>query len=191
MVGCRFLSGAMTMSSGESGHFADFFDRDDQVVAAAVNFLDEGFANGASCIAVMTEGHRAAIERELSERGWNAQELIDDYRLISMGAHEPLASLWIEDRLDPAQLYKQFSELIRLMSSGGRSVRIIGELVQLLAQYGRFDAVVQLEEMWNDLSRERSFRMYCLYCESTFVRPLEPTHRRRICAVHSGSLAET
>jgi len=176
------------MSSGDCGHFVDFFGHDDHMVSAATDFLAEGFATGSSCIGIFTHEHREKIEAELRERGWQAQELIDDYRLVMLGAHETLASMWVDDRLDVKQFYKHFGELLRLMGSGGRSVRITGEVSRLLAEYGRFDVVVQLEEMCNDLSREHTFRMYCLYCESAFVRPLEPSHRRRICAVHSGSL---
>ena len=177
-----------TMNAGDCGHFVDFFGHDDHMVAAAVSFLAEGFAAGSYCIGIFTHEHRERIEAGLRESGWNPQQLTDDYRLVMLGAHETLAIMWVDDRLDVSQFYKQFSELLRLMGAGGRSVRITGEIVRLLAEYGRFDAVIQLEELCNDLSREYTFRLYCLYCEASFVRPLEPAHRRRICAVHSGSL---
>lgn len=177
-----------TMTNGTSGHFADFFHDDQDMVEAAAEFLHEGFTAGQSCIAVFTHDHWAQIKALLRMRGWNAQELIDEYRFVVLGAHETLASMWIDDRLDVRQFYQRFGELIRLMAAGGKEVRIVGELVGLLANFGRFDAVIQLEEMANDLTREHTFRMYCMYCDSSFTKQLDVRARRRVCAVHSGSL---
>jgi hypothetical protein len=177
-----------TMTNNASGHFADFFADDQEMVAAAAEFLHEGFAADQSCIAVFTHDHWAQIKAQLREHGWHAQQLIDEYRFVVLGAHETLASMWIEDRLDVRQFYQRFGELIRLMAAGGKEVRIVGEMVGLLAQFGRLDAVVQLEELANDLSREHSFRMYCMYCESAFKKQLDAACRRRVCAMHSGSL---
>jgi hypothetical protein len=178
------------MRSNTSGHFADFFADDHEMIETAAEFLHEGFAAGDSCIAVFTHDHWAQIKGQLREFGWNAQQLIADYRFVVLGAHETLASMWIDDRLDVRQFYQRLGELIRLMSAGGKEVRIVGEMAGLLAQFGRFDAVIQLEELANDLSREQSFKMYCMYCAATFNRQLDAACRRRVCAVHSGSLRE-
>ena len=176
------------MTNNASGHFADFFHDDQDMIESAARFLHEGFAAGQSCIAVFTHDHWAQIKVHLRGFGWSASELIEEYRFVVLGAHETLASMWIDDRLDVRQFYLRFGELIRLMSAGGKEVRIVGETSGLLAQLGRFDAVIQLEEMANDLSREHSFRMYCMYCDATFQRQLDAACRRRVCAVHSGSL---
>ena len=176
------------MTNSTSGHFADFFHDDHEMVEAAAEFLAEGFAAGESCIAVFTHDHWAQIKAHLRTQGWNAQELIDEYRFVVLGAHETLASMWNDDRLEVGQFYQRFGELIRLMAAGGKEVRIVGELVGLLATFGRFDAVIQLEEIANDLSREHAFQMYCMYCDSSFRKQLDARARRRVCAVHSGSL---
>jgi hypothetical protein len=176
------------MTNNTSGHFADFFHDDQDMIKAAAEFLHDGFATGQSCIAVFTHDHWAQIKLHLRQHGWNAQELINEYRFVVLGAHETLASMWIDDRLDVRQFYQRFGELIRLMVAGGKEVRIAGEMVGLLAQFGRFDAVIQLEELANDLSREHSFKMYCMYCDVSFKKQLDAACRRRVCAVHSGSL---
>jgi hypothetical protein len=171
-----------------SGHFVDFYSSDGEFVAAAADFLKEGFASGSSCIAVFTREHFVGIRQSLGANGLDLQQLLDDYRFVSLDAVETLESFCRDDTLDMCGFYTKFADLIRLMSAGGKEVRIIGEMVGLLAQRGRLDAVIAIEELCNDLSREHVFRMYCLYCENTFARPLDEAARRRICAMHSGSL---
>lgn len=171
-----------------SGHFVDFYDTDDEFVAMAANFLNEGFVAGSSCISVFTSAHLARVRGRLIELGSDPQQLIDDYRFVALDADDTLASAWIDGRLDTCNFYSRFADLIRLMSAGGRQVRIIGEIVDLLAERGRFDVVMQIEELCNELSREHTFRMSCLYRRRLFTQPSAEAARRRICAVHSGSL---
>jgi hypothetical protein len=172
----------------DSGHFVDFYASDDELITAAADILAEGFASGCSCIAVLTEKHFAAVRESLAARKLDLQQLIGDYRFVAMDATETLKGLWLDDRLDLGAFYRKFGDLIRLMSAGDKEVRIIGEIVNLLAERGRLDAVMQIEDLCNDLSREHVFRMYCLYCENAFVKPLDDAARRRVCATHSGSL---
>jgi hypothetical protein len=172
----------------DSGHFVDFFHSDDELTTTTANFLHEGFVNGCSCIAVLTQQHFAAVQELLAAHGLDAQRLIDDYRFVAVDASEALETLSSDDRLDLCGFYGKFSELIRLLSAGGREVRIIGEVAGLLAERGRMDTVFRVEELCNELSREHAFRMYCLYRENLFAEPLNNRDRRRICAAHSGSL---
>jgi hypothetical protein len=188
VIGSRFIVLTEHLKMPNSGHFVDFYASDEQFIAAAADFLKEGFASGSSCIAVLTQEHFAAVRRLLGANGLDLQQLLDDYRFVSLDAVETLASFWRDNTLDMCGFYTKFADLIRLMSAGGKEVRIIGEIVGLLAQQGRLDAVIAIEDLCNDLSREHVFRMYCLYCENTFAQPLDEAARRRICATHSGSL---
>jgi len=167
----------------DSGHFVDFFHSDDALARTTADFLHEGFVNGCSCIAVLTDKHFAAVQELLAAGGLEARRLMDDYRFVVLDANETLETVCGENRVDLCGLYGKFSELIRLLSAGGREVRIVGEMVSLLAQRGRIDDALRIEELCNELSREHAFRMYCLYSE-----PVEESVRRRICATHSGSL---
>ena len=47
----------------ETGHFVDFYETDEQFIAAAVHFLSQGFATGSSCIVVLTHDHRPCCAR--------------------------------------------------------------------------------------------------------------------------------
>jgi KaiC/GvpD/RAD55 family RecA-like ATPase len=168
------------------GHFVDFYDTDDEFVTTAATFLNEGFVAGSSCIAVLTAEHQMLVRRRLLELGSDSQQLSDDYRFVCLDANEMLESLWIEGRFDACGFHGKFADLIRLLSAGGRQVRIIGEMVDLLAERGRYDTVIQIEELCNELSREYAFQMCCLYRQHVFVQPLDESARRRVCAVHSG-----
>jgi hypothetical protein len=171
-----------------SGHFVDFFDSDDDLITATASFLTEGFGAGCSCIAVLTREHLEKVRHALSHSGLDLQELRDDYRFVGLDAVETLAQVWSEDHLDMCGYHRKFDELIRLMSAGGKELYIVGEIVGLLAQRGEVQAVIQAEELCNELSREHAFRMYCLYSDDAFVQPLDDDARRCVCATHSGLL---
>ena len=171
-----------------SGHFVDFFDSDDELIAATATFLNEGFRTGSSCIAVLTREHLEKVRHTLKLSGLDLQKFMDDYRFVALDAVDLLAEVWLEDHLDKCGYHRKFSELIRLMSAGGKELYIVGEIVGLLAQRGKIEAIIEAEEICNELSRQHAFRMYCLYRESAFVQPLDYDAHRYVCATHSGSL---
>jgi hypothetical protein len=172
----------------DSGHFVDFLNSDDELTTTTANFLHEGFVNGCSCICVLTSQHFATVQALLASNGLDAQHLIDDYRFVVLDAGETLEALLGDESVDLCAFYGKFSELIRLLSAGGRKVRIIGEMAGMLAQRGRMDVVLRIEELCNELSRVHAFGMYCLYCENQLPEALDDAARRRIRAAHSGSL---
>jgi hypothetical protein len=171
-----------------TGHFVDFFDTDEEFTTAAVTFLKQGFDVGSACMAIFTPHHTRMLQSALTDAGVNPDVLVDDYRFVMLDAIQTTNSLMADDRIDIREFFHLTGDLIRLLAAGGRDVYIAGEIANVLAADGRIDALVQLEELSNDLSREHHFQMYCLYCENAFSAPLDVGARRKICAAHSGSL---
>jgi hypothetical protein len=161
------------------------FYADEGLIDGVADFLAAGFADDCVCIAIVTPAHRSRIDAALAARGHNSEELSAAYRYIVTDAQATLASFRIDGRFDVAAFHRNLGRLIALASSGGREVRIVGEMVALLAQSGAGQAVIQLEEMWNDLSRDHPFTLYCVYPASVFESPLGHSERQQIRALHS------
>jgi hypothetical protein len=167
------------------GHLVEIFYADEGLIDGVADFLAEGLADECVCIAIVTSAHRARIGAALASRGHDSEELIAAYRYIVTDAHATLESFRIDGQFDVAAFHRNLGSLIALASSGGRKVRIVGEMVALLAQAGDGEAVIQLEEMWNDLSRDQPFTLYCVYPASVFDSPLGHRERQQIRALHS------
>ena len=166
-------------------HVVEFVSTDEQLVKQAATYMYETFAAGSACIAAVTAQHRDQIAHALAERGLDTDALIADYRYIVIDAQATLDTLRPNGRFDVAGFHRNFGQLISLAAAGGKSVRILGEIVTLLAQQGEGDAVIELEELWNDLSRTHPFTLYCLYPAPVFNASLDARHRHAIRALHS------
>jgi MEDS: MEthanogen/methylotroph, DcmR Sensory domain len=169
-------------------HIVEFCISDEQLVEHAADFIQDGFVTGCACIVAITPAHRVAIDAALATRGLNTEQLIADYKYIVIDAGDVLRELRPGARFDVAAFHRKFGQLITLAAAGGKHVRIMGELVTLLAQQGEGDAVIELEELWNDLSRVHSFTLYCLYPDGVFESCLSPKYRQAIRALHSRAL---
>ena len=94
------------------------------------------------------------------------------------------------DRLDRHQFHQAFNTLIRQVSSRGEPVCIYGEMVNLLVERQLPEAALELEELWNELSRHHTFTLYSGYSDPALA---SINHTRdsfaRICAAHSHVIA--
>jgi hypothetical protein len=79
--------------------------------------------------------------------------------------------------------------LIRQLSANGKPLRIYGEMVNVLAAQGEYQAAHQLEELWNDLGRRNRFTLFCGYAASHFGDPRTAEALHGICDTHSQVLS--
>jgi hypothetical protein len=61
-------------------------------------------------------------------------------------------------------------------------------MVSLLADQGRSAAAIQLEELWNELSRQHHFSLFCSYKVSPFTE--NPRYRKLLHSIHSHVVCE-
>ena len=169
----------------DSGHFVRFYDTDAQLASVAAEFLREGFESGAACIVVATRQHRDDIDALLESQGLSPARLDSEYRYIRLDAREVLASLVNERGLDRRRFHASVGLLLRQVSAGGQPLRIFGEMVALLAAEHSTECAVELEELWNELSRLHAFALLCGYPNALFRGDVGNADRRLICAVHS------
>jgi hypothetical protein len=170
-------------------HLADFFRTDDALVERVVAFMREGFASGCTCIAALMPQHRVRVAKGLAACGLDEATLIATYRYIVLDARKMLDSVRSAGVFDVAKVHKTFGQLLSLAASGGRDVRVVGEIVTLLAQEGDGRGVIQLEEIWNDLSRQYPFTLFCPYPTDVFESSLTQRHLAQVRALHSRSPA--
>jgi MEDS: MEthanogen/methylotroph, DcmR Sensory domain len=168
-----------------TGHFVQFFNDDQHRMEAMAGFLREGLEAGCTCVLVATPEHRGGVAQRLKSAGIDAASLAASYQYIELDARDSLASFMNGSQCDPQRFHPMFDTFMRQVSARGQPVWASGEMVNLLMSDGLIQAALELEELWNELSRHHNFTMFCGYSqESLFHRGSERV-LAQICAAHS------
>ena len=61
-------------------------------------------------------------------------------------------------------------------------MHVYGEMVDILAEQGRFDAAHELELLWNELAARKSLTLLCGYASVRFGDVRDAAALHRICA---------
>jgi hypothetical protein len=168
-----------------SDHFVQFFDAEDQLINAMSRFVQEGIESAEVCVAITTEVHRAGLERSLRANGLDPAALESAYQYIAVDARSMLTTFLYNQWPDRHRFHDRVGLLLTQAASRGQPVRVAGEMVALLAQEGPAAAVLELEELWNELSRVHDFVLFCAYPRSTFHGSLSGNTFDHLCAIHT------
>lgn len=172
-----------------SAHIVQFFRSDDEYVRAAGYFLREGLIAGETCLAVATAEHHRELDRQLREADLDPQTLSAEYRYVPLQAEQLLPTFFdARAGIDRERFHRQLNLLMSQAGSRGQPVRIFGEVVSLLVEQGRPAVAIQLEELWNELSRQHHFRLFCSYKVSPFTE--NPRYRKLLHSMHSHVVCE-
>lgn len=172
-----------------SAHTLQFFSSDESYVRAVGRYLREGLAAGDTCVAVASAEHLLLLDEYLTAAGLDIGALAAEYRYIPLDAESTLATFFeARGSVDRQRFHRQFNQLMSQAGASGRPIRVFGEMVSLLVERGRPAAAILLEELWNELSREHNFNLFCVYRESEFTR--NPQNRKLLHSCHSHVLAE-
>ncbi|MBM0107898.1 MEDS domain-containing protein [Steroidobacter sp. S1-65] len=167
-----------------TAHIVQFFSSDEAYVRAAGQFLHEGLCAGDTCVAVATADHHRQLDAYLFDIGLNTAALSAEYRYIPLQAEHTLQTVFDPQfGIHRERFHRQFNQLISQAAARGQPVRLFGEMVSLLAERGQPDYAIQLEELWNELSRQHNFTLFCSYKVSPFTE--NPRYRKLLHSIHS------
>jgi hypothetical protein len=134
------------------------------LVRSVGRYLADGLSAGQGAVVIATESHRDAFVAELDARGADSAAALRDGRLVVLDAHETMARFIVDGQPDR----ELFEATVRPLLSALRArcpagVRAYGEMVGVLWEEGRFAAAIRLEDFWNALLCDGSFRLFCAY----------------------------
>jgi MEDS: MEthanogen/methylotroph, DcmR Sensory domain len=176
----------MNCRAFSAGHLVGFFSSDIERARVVADFVREGIACDETCIVVATPEHRDQLRDALYRHGIDVAQLTARYQYIELDARTLLSQFMDGSRCDRPKFHHLLDTLMRQAQSRGQPVRAHGEMVDLLVADGIPDAAVELEELWNEFSREHHFTLLCGYSTST-LETTGDSHRvsDRIRALHS------
>ena len=165
-------------------HAVRFYENDRSLARIVAEFLAEGFHAGSPGIVVGTPTQRAAIIRELTHRSLDVVDLQRSHDLLLLDAKDTLSGFMVDGKPDAHKFKDQMCEVIERICRGRPdcTVRIFGQMVDVLWQNGERDAAIRLELMWNQLAQTTAFSLLCGYAMGNFYKD---ANFADICAQHS------
>jgi hypothetical protein len=151
------------------------------------DFMDGALRRGDAGVVIATPLHRQGIDRRLQR----AREAVGAEHwfpgeFIALDADETLQRFMREDWPDETLFMEVIGDVLKRASrDGARSVRAFGEMVALLFERRQQAAAVRLEELWNALSQQQAFSLYCAYPLNLFTRSEDRLAFHRVCSTHT------
>ena len=151
----------------DAGHVhAVFFYEDPQALSSTVGrFIADGLDADQPGLVIATPSHKAGILEYLAGAACNPEKRMAQGDLLVLDAAE-LLSLFMVGGMPGVGSFE--SAMTRIMNSlvdrgSQRSVRVYGEMVDLLWKNKKEDAALSLETRWDQFVRARRFPLLCSY----------------------------
>ena len=165
-------------------HAVRFYENDKSLARIVAGFLHEGFDSGSPGIVVATANQRAEILRELNDRSCDVVALERSHDLVLLDAEETLSTFMTDGKPNARKFTDEMCQVIGRVCRGRTNctVRIFGQMVDVLWQQGERDAAIRLEVLWNQLAQTEAFSLFCGYAIGSFYKD---AGLKDICAQHS------
>jgi len=182
------MNHATRSASSHPYHAVRFYENENSLANIVAEFLADGLTDGTPGIVVATPAQRAAIVREVGARGLDVVSLTQSDDLVLLDASDTLSSFMPNGKLDARAFNDNLSAVITRARRGRTdcTVRIYGQMVDILWKEGKCDLAIRLEMLWNLLANTRRFSLLCGYAIGSFYKD---AHFDDVCAQHTHVLA--
>ena len=192
----RSLAGHVSIEPSHSGlvpdqgHVVQFYDDDTALLGELAALFRGSLNNGCSVAAIMTSSHLGALERRLLAQGVCVSEAAQNGKLCMLDADQALSGFMDSDGPSRERFLLQFGNVLRKVQAAAVAkhspVVVFGEMVAVLWEQKKYEAAIQLEQLWNELATTCSFYLCCAYPARAFRESLTDGTYAKICAQHSG-----
>lgn len=152
-------------------HEAGFYSDDVTLIDAFSEFIKGALVDERAVIVVVTVSHQQALLSRLAATGLNVASAVKQDRYIPLDVTATLSTFMQNGLLDLVRFRNAANDLIDRASkavTNGRRVSACGEGAPVLCAEGNFNAALRLEELWDELGRERDVNLLCGYSLGSF-----------------------
>ncbi len=183
----------------EASHIVQFYEREEFLRSVVADHLFEALSAGRAAVMISTPARCEAVERRLrnsgvdvsgghrKDSGSSKAPEAGGARLLLLDARQALSWFMDGPLPDAARFRSTIGE--RLESSigagGGTGVHVYGDMVELLWRDGMEEAVLRLEELWEEVVESRPVSLLCAYGLEGFHDEKDAVRFREICARHA------
>jgi hypothetical protein len=169
-----------------SGGHAVLFHRDDGELAGRVSaYLLEAIHAGGAAIVIATPGHRRAISARLTQAGVNVAAAEAAGAFVALDAIETMSRFMVAGWPDAAGFWQVLNPVIHRATEARKQVRVFGEMVALLWDFGQVNAAIEVEAMWNELAAQYPLSLLCAYPAGSVSADHHQDALAELCRVHA------
>jgi DNA-binding NarL/FixJ family response regulator len=170
-------------------HVMQFFADDESFREGMTNFIFSALDAGNSVIVVATEAHRESFLGNLEARGVDTESAIEQGRYLTFDVYDTLSAFMDDGRPNAARFMKVAGDLVAKADAAAKGshprVAVCCECAPTMWLRGTADAAVEIEHLWDELSKVCSVDLLCGYIVKDSEREQENLIYARICAEHS------
>lgn len=172
------------LRSPSCDHFVEYYPYDKVLMESLETYVLEGLIRNESCLVIATKHHLDALEASLSDQGIDcvAAKAHNQYRTLD--AEAILKELMPVDKISSVKFESLIGATLVEMSASGQKIRAFGEIVALLWQRNKLDALLELEELWNQMQLKYEFSLFCAYPQIHFDRSVHRSVLDQISHAH-------
>lgn len=167
-------------------HIVQLFDTLESLGETVGNFVAEGLAADEIVLVVARPEAWTTVAARLDRDAADVQGAVSRRQLVVLDAQATLSKFNGQSWPDRVRFDAVIGGLVRELVGRGR-LRIYGEMVDVLAAEGQFQAAVALEDLWNDLAKTIPFSLFCGYSAVNFGSERNRKALRLICRCHSAT----
>jgi len=176
-----------------SRHTVHFHRDDAQFLDDVSELVGEILRSGEQVVVVTNEVTRIGIAQRLQARHMDLAMLAERGQYIEHDSALVLAAVMHEGRPDEKRLGEMIHGLDRLRHDGrggpGSRLTIVGDMTVSLCRNGRFEAALEIERIWNELTRPLPFFTVCTYPVECFEQAATRSQLARLHAEHGAVIA--
>jgi len=167
------------------GDHAVVFYQENELARLVGEYLHSAISGGGAAVVVATPEHRAQISKWLSGAGIDVPAAWADGSYVLLDADETMRRFVIDGRPDAAAFWATMSPVVAAASRKPGQVRVFGEMVAVLWDMGLVDTAVELEALWNEISKQYPFTLLCAYPAGAVSDEADSDSLAQVCSAHS------
>jgi DNA-binding NarL/FixJ family response regulator len=196
LAGRLFVPSLTSLSTVEgSRHTVHFYTNDSHFMDEVSELVGATFRSGEQVVIVTNEATRIGVAQRLQTRQMDLAMLARRGQYVAQDSGLALSQVMHEGRLDQERLAEMIHGLDQLrlaVPDGPRSrLTIVGDMSASLCRNGDFEAALELERTWNELTRALSFFTVCSYPIDCFEHSEARNLMSNVCAAHSAVTSGT
>lgn len=190
LAGRRYLPSLtpLVMTDADT-HAVQFCEDDSSGLDRVAGVLSSALHRGDTVATVLIESNRDALALRMKDRGWNLADVAMQGRYLVFDAEEAATRAMRAGWPDVDTIAEMVAALesARTASAAGPSshLTIVGEISAVLCRRGTPEAAVEVERLWDQLTRSLPMLTICTYPTGCFDQDGEPGFVSSISAHHS------
>jgi len=153
-------------------HAVRFYEDANSLCRIVGEFIAAGLEADEPAIVVATPKHTDLIDECLRKRGLDVDNLkrIGDY--VTLDAQETLATFMGNSVASAGAFHHHMGSQIQqvLRNREKTTLRVYGEMVDVLWKQGREAEAIRVETLWNELANTHAFKLLCGYSMGNFYK---------------------